>query len=237
MLRRAFHAAGVDVHRSHGSLAGVRQRLNERNDIGVVFDVGANRGQYGWELRSGGYSGRICSFEPLSTAYRVLEDRAAGDPAWLCWPFAVSDRDGTAAINVSANSVSSSLLAMEEAHVAADPKSRNLTTEEVSLCRLDAIVEGSPLHLDEPCGLKIDTQGHEWEVLDGATHVLSRCVWLEIELSLVELYTGQRLLPELLSRLSDAEFNLIQLEPVFSDPRTGRLLQVNGLFAAGAFRL
>jgi hypothetical protein len=98
-------------------------------------------------------------------------------------------------------------------------------------------VEGSPLHLDEPCGLKIDTQGHEWEVLDGATQALSRCVWLEIELSLVELYTGQRLLPELLSRLSGAGFNLIQLEPVFSDPRTGELLQVNGLFAAGASQL
>jgi hypothetical protein len=40
-----------------------------------------------------------------------------------------------------------------------------------------------------------------------------------------------------LSRLSGAGFNLIQLEPVFSDPRTGELLQVNGLFAAGASQL
>jgi FkbM family methyltransferase len=236
-LRRVFHVAGLDVHKAHGSLSGVRQRLNERNEVAVVFDVGANRGQYGWELRAGGYAGRICSFEPLATAYQVLESRAASDPAWLCWPLAVSDRDGKAVLNVSANSVSSSLLDMAEAHVAADPKSRNLTTEEVSLSTLDAIVEGSPLHLDEPCGLKIDTQGHEWEVLDGATQTLSRCVWLEIELSLEELYTGQRLFPELLSRVSAAGFNLIQLEPVFSDPRTGKLLQVNGLFAAGATQL
>jgi FkbM family methyltransferase len=236
-LRRVFYAAGLDVHKAHGSLAGVRQRLNERNEVAVVFDVGANRGQYGWELRAGGYGGRICSFEPLAAAYRVLEARAANDPGWLCWPLAVSDRDGKAILNVSANSVSSSLLEIEEAHVAADPKSRNMTTEEVSLCRLDAVVESSPLHLDEPCGLKIDTQGHEWEVLDGATNALSRCVWLEIELSLEELYTGQRLFPELLNRLSGAGFNLTQLEPVFSDPRTGKLLQVNGLFAAGATQL
>lgn len=231
VARRALRVTGLDVHRAHGSVSGVRQRLTEKNAVEVVFDVGANRGQYGWELRAGGYEGRICSFEPLEEAYRVLQARTRKDPSWVCWPIALSDRNGTAVINVSANSVSSSLLPMAPLHLAADPASRNLGTAETSVRTLDDVVGESSAYGGGRYALKIDTQGHEWEVLDGAAETMRRCAWIEIELSLAELYTGQRLLPDLLDRLSSG-FRLVQLEPVFSDPATGQLLQVNGMFAA-----
>jgi hypothetical protein len=44
--------------------------------------------------------------------------------------------------------------------------------------------------------MKIDTQGFEQQVLTGAAEMLLRTDAVEVELSLVELYEGQSLLPE-----------------------------------------
>ena len=43
------------------------------HDIDVVFDVGANDGDYGREIRDLGYEGLIVSFEPNPEAYDRLQ--------------------------------------------------------------------------------------------------------------------------------------------------------------------
>jgi hypothetical protein len=78
--------------------------------------------------------------------------------------------------------------------------------------------------------LKIDTQGYEWQVLDGAPDLLARSSAVLIELSLVPLYEGQHLWHECIARLEAAGLALWALEPVFVDPETGRTLQLDGLF-------
>jgi hypothetical protein len=54
-------------------------------------------------------------------------------------------------------------------------------------------------------------------------------VCLEIELSLVELYKGQILYREMLGRLESMGFGLFSVEPGFTDPHTGRVLQFDGI--------
>ena len=39
--------------------------------------------------------------------------------------------------------------------------------------------------------LKIDTQGYEWKVLEGATEVLNYLCGIQLEVSLLPLYEGQ----------------------------------------------
>src|SRR5439155_10810610 len=85
-------------------------------DITLVFDVGANVGQFGKLLRNSGYGGRIVSFEPVNSAYAQLSSAAAHDPNWTTIPAALGTSKGEATINVNRNSDMSSLLTIREDH-------------------------------------------------------------------------------------------------------------------------
>jgi hypothetical protein len=57
-----------------------------------------------------GYTGRIVSFALLRDAFAILQQTPARDPLWESHNIAFGDSAGTATINISANSHSSSLL-------------------------------------------------------------------------------------------------------------------------------
>ena len=78
--------------------------------------------------------------------------------------------------------------------------------------------------------LKIDVQGYEAQVLEGAPRTLAACRAVVTEMSLVPLYKGQMLVREMWDALVSAGFEAWSLEPGFRDPRTGRMLQIDGLF-------
>lgn len=202
--------------------------------IDTVIDVGANTGQFASMLRCCGFHGEILSFEPLPDAYEKLEARALTDPRWHIHPrCAVGDAPGTATINVSGNSVSSSLLPMTEAHSSAASDSRYVDALEVPVVRLDDIESEYGLR-GRRCLLKIDTQGFEWQVLDGAEATLEGCQAIICELSLVPLYEGQRLWLDIMQRCAEAGFVVWALQRGFIDEATGRSLQMDGVFVRDA---
>jgi hypothetical protein len=74
-----FRKTGFDIiHGSNPSVA-----LLKKYGISLIFDVGANVGQYAMRTRSLGYKGKIVSFEPLSSAFNHLLNNAAHDPLWI----------------------------------------------------------------------------------------------------------------------------------------------------------
>ena len=79
--------------------------------------------------------------------------------------------------------------------------------------------------------LKLDTQGHEWQVISGATSSLHRLCLIQLEASLQALYHNERLLPELLARLIELDFRLVGIEPGLPHGETGELLQADLLMA------
>ncbi len=230
-LRAVSRRFGVDLVRYQPtrSLAFMRQHVLRDEGVTLVFDVGANRGQYASRLRALGYAGRIVSFEPLSDAFAKLSGQAARDPKWECVRCAVGDSDGEAVIHIAGNSESSSLLSMGERHLSSAPESAYVGTETVPLRRLDAL-HSRHSSVGDRIFLKLDVQGYEKQALRGATETLGRVVAIESELSLVPLYTGQALLHEVVELLDTSGFALVWLEPGFSDPSAGHILQMDGLF-------
>jgi FkbM family methyltransferase len=231
-VRGSLRQLGWDVKRFN-SLDSEWARLAQLlsiHRVNVVFDVGANTGQFARNLLDSSFNGRIISFEPLSSAHRELERRARGKTNWTIAPrVAIGDRDGKALINVAENSVSSSMLPIRETHVHAEATSRYVMTEEVDLRQLDTIAPEYAKASDRVF-LKVDVQGFEYQVLQGATQFLSKVVGIQMELSLISLYEGDHLLVAMLHEMESRGFGLWSLIPGFVDPSTGRLLQVDGVF-------
>jgi FkbM family methyltransferase len=219
----------LEVHRYRNSFEAKRTGLLASSEVDLVLDVGANTGQYACALRSRGFTGRIVSFEPLPDAFAKLERKAQLDPLWEARQLALGDRDDIVTMNVSKNSVSSSILPMRRLAERAAPDSRYIATCDVPMARLDSVVE-STLSESRHAHLKLDVQGAELQVLQGAIGVLPHICSLDAEMSLVPLYEGQELMPSLVDHVRAAGFELIWLERGILDPRPGYMLQLDGLF-------
>lgn len=231
-LRLAARNFGLEINR-YNPLTSQSARivsLLQHHAIDLVLDVGANDGGYGKDLRQAGFKGSILSFEPLIEPHERLNATAATYQNWHVAPrMALGAEDGEIEINVAGNSTSSSIMAMEKLHSDTAPTSQYVSKQNTRIQRLDGIDH----ELIKSCNrkfLKIDTQGYEKDVLNGAAGLLSEIRGIQLEMSLVPLYQGQALYDELLQRLSSAGFELWNVVPGFSDPKTGRLLQMDGVF-------
>jgi FkbM family methyltransferase len=204
--------------------------------VTCVLDVGANVGQYGSMLREWGYPGRIVSFEPQVEAHGALERRAAPDPAWQVAPrMALGQRGGEVELEVSAESDMSSILPQGALLRRVSPSSAVVAKETVPLRRLDEVAVPY-LRPDDRAFLKIDVQGYEAAVLAGAEALLERLTGIQLEMSLVPLYEGERGFRRLLDDLTALGFEPWLFLPGYFERRLARQLQVDGVFmrATGA---
>jgi FkbM family methyltransferase len=232
-LQRVFRALGYDVRRYHpsSSEAARLSMMLKFRQINLYLDVGANVGQAVYYLRNNlNYGGRIVSFEPMKAAYASLAKAARNDPLWEIAPrCALGSENGEVIINISSNSVSSSILPMLDAHGQAAPESRYEAIETVPLKTLDTAASHY-VTPDSRTFLKIDTQGYERRVLDGAHNILKGIDGVSLELSLIPLYAGQQLMPEMLDYMREIGFGLWGANPAFVDSRSGRTLQLDAIF-------
>jgi FkbM family methyltransferase len=232
--RSLLRAAGFDVVRyaPRAVEAADARRLAaiRRGRVSAVLDVGAAGGDFARKLRGSGYDGEIVSFEPLSASFQKLTRAAEGDPRWRAVHTAVGDRARSAEINISGTAVSSSLLPMEPLHVETISTSKYEGHETVTVQPLDALVSELPEPLRAgPFYLKVDVQGYEAQVLDGATETLKRVAAIELEVSLRPLYRGSMLFGDMLARLEAIGFRLVSWEDVLTD-ETGFVLQADCIF-------
>lgn len=232
LIKGGLHKTGFDLHRLTPNSNPAFQLLKgmERFGVDLVFDVGANTGQFASELRSIGFKGQIVSFEPLPEAYQTLTATAACDPGWTVHRrAAIGDFDGEIEINIAGNSVSSSVLPMLDSHSSAAEGSAYIGSERVPIYRLDSVAR-TYIRDSSRYFVKIDTQGFEWQVLDGGRETLRQAQGVLCELSLVPLYEGQRLWMDVLHRLEAEGFTLWSIQKGFTDPRDGRTLQIDAIF-------
>lgn len=228
------HRAGVLLHR-----VGERVRVPPHarvmgslmSDLGIewLVDVGANRGQFGTLMRRAGFARQILSVEPVSDACADLRARASGDPLWSVEQAAVGTAPGRQVIHVSGNSVSSSLLPIGERHLELSAASGYTRDEEVDVTTVADLVKRHGIDPSRTM-LKADVQGYESAVLDGAGPDLRALAMIELELSLLELYDGQDLLPEIVSRLTREGFVLWTFFPAYIDKVNKRMWWADGLF-------
>jgi hypothetical protein len=83
------------------------KQILDKYKIDTLIDIGANAGQFAIDLRSNlgysAYKNRIISFEPLSSAFKLLSARAELDPNWDVFNAAIGDTDESREINIDGN--------------------------------------------------------------------------------------------------------------------------------------
>ena len=232
IIRNIFNLSGFDFYRINSQFNPSFQLVKalECFHIDLVLDIGANTGGFGTEIRALGYHNEIISFEPLSKAYSILLDNIRKDKKWQAHErCAIGDFDGTIEINISKNSVSSSVLPILESHTLVAGDSVYTFSEIVSIFKLDSIAD-KYIGSKENIFLKIDTQGFEWQVIEGALNIMPKIKGIMCELSLIQLYQGQHLWKDILIRLENLGFELWAFEKGFVDPKNGRTLQFDAIF-------
>ncbi|MGF1563517.1 MAG: FkbM family methyltransferase [Geminicoccaceae bacterium] len=195
--------------------------------IDCVLDVGANVGQYARRLRRIGYAGRIVSFEPSPAVHAALADNAAGDALWQVAPaMALAAQDGEAVLQISAESDMSSLCAQRPVLQALSPSSAVTGAVTVRTARLDGLMRAFV-----PDGariwLKLDVQGAEAAVLDGAAGVMADLCAIQSETALLPMYEGELELCGLLERLAGLGFEPHLILPGYFERKLGRMTQVD----------
>jgi FkbM family methyltransferase len=206
-----------------------RAELIAAHDIGVVVDAGANEGLFARRLRDDGYTGRIISFEPLSSVFVLLALAAGDDPGWECHRLALGSGPGELTLQVAQNLASSSFLAIEDELRTAEARVATIGSEECAVTTLDIL---APELFDsrDRLYLKLDVQGFELEALRGAAQTMEQVAVLDVELSETPLYRGAPSADEVVAYLADRGYRLLQTEPAYLHPQTHETLQVNGIF-------
>ncbi|HMR30014.1 MAG TPA: FkbM family methyltransferase [Geminicoccaceae bacterium] len=198
-----------------------------RQEIDAVLDVGANVGQYGGLLREQGWQGPIVSFEPVREVHAELAARASDDAGWIVVPpMALAASSGEAIFHVSSESDMSSLLPQAAALRRLSPSSAVTGLRSVRTERLDRL----PLVVDRPWQrlfLKIDVQGAEPQVLAGAEALWPRIAGVQLELSLIELYEGEKPWRVLLDEVCLRGFSPHLWLPGYFSPHLARQLQID----------
>ena len=228
IIQHNLRRLGMEIRRYELSQTKQIVKLLKDNSIDLLLDVGANAGQYAQNIRLSGYENQILSFEPLSDAYGLLTKAAAADENWEIAPrCAIGAQVGEITINVSRNSVSSSILPILATHTASVPKSSYIDQEVTPLRTLDSFEDRLK---DSRLFIKIDTQGYEQEVINGAEDILDNTYGLQLEMSLVPLYEGQPDFIDLTRQIQGLGFALWDVYSEFRDPDSGRLLQIDAVF-------
>lgn len=164
--------------------------LLRRLEVDCVFDVGANEGQFGQNLRHIGYQGLILSFEPGPEAFAKCRDAAAADGNWHSYNYALSDAAGVLPFNIMTESKLSSFLAPLSGEDRAFATMNNIVeTVNVDVYRLDDIYAKLKMEFNfEHPFLKIDTQGFDLKVAAGAGEVLKEFKGVLTEMGITMLY-------------------------------------------------
>lgn len=228
LLGNARYRAGV----RHGVAAAIEHEGAMRSiRIGTLIDVGANIGQFSLLTRTLHPRAIIHGFEPLRLMADRYEQLFAGDSLTTLHRTAAGEMAAETEINVSGRPDSSSLLPISARQEDIFPGTAQASVEKIRVVRIDDVLADAGL--PGPVVIKLDVQGYELAALKGMPRILETASHVYVEVSFLELYSGQPLAHEIIAWLAERDFILAgAYNPTFTDD--GAAVQADLLFANAA---
>lgn len=200
-------------------LATLTREIFSLLSVDCVLDVGANKGQYAQFLRKHvDYKGEILSFEPIPNLAQALANRAKADPFWHVFPCALGAKEEYRPINVTDGSTLHSFLTPVPSGVDyIDQLNKVIRSEMVPVRTVDSILNERKSFGKKSIFLKMDTQGYDQEVMQGATESLHHISALQTEISCLPIYKDMKNYVQSLAFLQKMGFDTIGMIPVNRD--------------------
>lgn len=200
----------------------------QQRGIETVLDAGAHGGEFASAIHALVPTARIFAFEPQSAQCQAIPRRLGRGARLKTFNVALGNRDGTATFYRSDFSKASSLLPMAERHRQAFPWTAKQQTTEVAVRALDSLIED--LEIQPAVLLKIDVQGSELPLLEGAIKTLEGVELVLVETSMVPLYEGDAPFAAVYRWLAERGFRYAGSYDQLLDSERGEVLQQDSLF-------
>lgn len=208
-IRRIIRRGGFDIIRFNRDQIGVypfidMQRLLNGHTHPVIFDVGANVGQSVHKFRDAFPSSCIHSFEPSPSTYEQLKTRYGTLPGVNVWNFGIGSIDTQLVLKENEHSDMSSFL---NPSVFAWGKIVKSTSVEVTT--LDLFAKKHDINFIHI--LKSDTQGFDFEVFKGASHLIedNRIAIIYFEVIFSDMYENIPPFYDVFRYLCERNFSLV----------------------------
>jgi FkbM family methyltransferase len=207
---------------------GLVPHLPQRQPIRLI-DVGANRGDFAGVVKAHCGLREALLIEPQPDLAQSLSDRFPEDTVRVV-SVGVADSVRTQSFDILEAGSCSSLLpiraevAFADLHIDVRVRERR----EIQVTTLDHVV-ASHQWTGVTDLLKIDTQGNELKVIEGAERMLQQVRLLWVEVSFRSLYEGDAQFDDVHARLFALGFRLYSLHPGFRGADR-ELLQADALF-------
>jgi FkbM family methyltransferase len=217
----------ADTHPAH------LRELFSRVGVNCAIDVGAHRGEYGCFLRKAvGYRGKLMSFEPVTINFAQLERASSRDRDWSAYQLALGTRAERLIIHVPQLTT---LASFSQTTASARSIFGDLATvserETVEVKRLDIVLTEVVAQSPSPrLFVKVDTQGWDREVLEGAGAWWPRIVGVQTEVSVTELYEESWNFAQAMEFMGKLGFVATGIYPAARDDQL-RLLELDVVFA------
>ncbi len=169
LVKRTLEQIGLVIHKKQFIPLGIDPFIDIQNHFGQVnpisfFDVGANTGQTIKKIKHRYPNSRIIAFEPISSTYQLLIENYNRIQNVILENLALGADDSSMEIGLAENSLWNSLKNMPH-------DDSELKNEVIEITTLDNYLLRNEIeHIDF---LKIDVEGFEIEVLQGARLALT----------------------------------------------------------------
>lgn len=176
----------------------------------VIFDIGANFGQTVVRFKSSFQNSKIYAFEPHPEAYTNLCSCAAKYADVFTFEMALGNHSGLSNFYINTYSETSSLLEITQTskEIWGIGAMTPLGSIQINVSTLDHFLMENPnISIDI---LKLDTQGTEFQILEGAIDALrqNKVKLIYTEIITLPTYKGQKQLHDLVELLSKSSFDL-----------------------------